>query len=146
MGDKFHLKLNTNEIPIAYKYREGKMKRTLKRGLKGTEIAKRKVEGYDSQAKLSLWCSFDCCRRREFSDDSGSGFFCGVRCRAVFNSEELFVAFCRCDHFANVLLRECIIVSQRVVSLRPVLKHGPRSLTYLRVQECQTHVQNESEC
>lgn len=39
-GDKFHLKLNTNEIPIAYKYREGKMKRTLKRELKGTEIVK----------------------------------------------------------------------------------------------------------
>ena len=41
MGDKFHLKLNINEIPIAYKYREGKMKRTLKRELKGTEIAER---------------------------------------------------------------------------------------------------------
>jgi hypothetical protein len=45
MGDKFHLKLNTNEIPIAHKYREGKMQRTLKRGLKGTEIAEREVEG-----------------------------------------------------------------------------------------------------
>ena len=44
MGDKFHLKLNTNEIPIAYKYREGKMKRTLKRELKGTEIAEREAE------------------------------------------------------------------------------------------------------
>ncbi len=41
MGDKFHLKLNINEIPIAYKYREGKMKRTLERELKGTEIAER---------------------------------------------------------------------------------------------------------
>jgi hypothetical protein len=41
LGDKFHLKLNTDKIPIAYKYREGKMKRTLKRELKGTEIAKR---------------------------------------------------------------------------------------------------------
>jgi hypothetical protein len=39
LGDKFHLKLNTNETPIAYKYREGKMKRTLKRELKVTEIA-----------------------------------------------------------------------------------------------------------
>ena len=41
MGDKFHLKLNINKSPIAYKYREGKMKRTLKRELKGTEIAER---------------------------------------------------------------------------------------------------------
>jgi hypothetical protein len=38
MGDKFHLKLNINEAPIAYKYREGKMKRTLRREIKGTEI------------------------------------------------------------------------------------------------------------
>ena len=33
MGGKFHLKLNTGERPIANKYREGKMKRTLKREL-----------------------------------------------------------------------------------------------------------------
>lgn len=52
MGDKFHLKLNTNERPIAYKYREGKMKRTLKRELKGTEIAEKEVEESDSLADL----------------------------------------------------------------------------------------------
>lgn len=45
MGDKFHLKLNINKTPIVNKYREGKMKRTLKRELKGTEIAKKEVEG-----------------------------------------------------------------------------------------------------
>jgi hypothetical protein len=31
MGGKFHPKLNIGERPIANKYREGKMKRTLKR-------------------------------------------------------------------------------------------------------------------
>ena len=31
VGGKFHLKLNTGERPIANKYREGKMKRTVKR-------------------------------------------------------------------------------------------------------------------
>ena len=36
MGGKFHLKLNNGERPIANKYREGKMKRTLKRELKST--------------------------------------------------------------------------------------------------------------
>ena len=46
MGDKLHLRLNNKEIPIAYKYREGKMKRTLKRELKGTEIAEREVERF----------------------------------------------------------------------------------------------------
>jgi len=43
MGGKFLLKLNTGERPIANKYREGKMKRTLKRELKVLEIAKREA-------------------------------------------------------------------------------------------------------
>ena len=33
VGGKFHLKLNIDERPIANKYREGKMKSTLKREL-----------------------------------------------------------------------------------------------------------------
>ena len=45
LGGKFHLKLNTGNRPIANKYREGKMKRTLKRELKGLEIAKREPLG-----------------------------------------------------------------------------------------------------
>ena len=36
MGGKYHLRLNTGERPIANKYREGKMKRTLKRELNST--------------------------------------------------------------------------------------------------------------
>ena len=43
MCDKFHIKLNSDVRPIAKKYRDGKMKSTLKRGLKVTEIAKMKV-------------------------------------------------------------------------------------------------------
>ena len=38
-------KLNTDERPIANKYREGKMKRTLKRGLKEFEIVNREANG-----------------------------------------------------------------------------------------------------
>ena len=41
MGGKSHLKLNTDRRPIANKYREGKMKRTLKRELKVLEIVNR---------------------------------------------------------------------------------------------------------
>ena len=41
MGGKFHLKLNIGSRPIANKYREGKVKRTLKRELKVPEIAER---------------------------------------------------------------------------------------------------------
>ena len=43
MGGKLHLRLNIGERPIANKYREGKMKRSLKRELKVLEIAKREA-------------------------------------------------------------------------------------------------------
>ena len=43
MGGNFHLKLNTDSRPIANKYREGKVKRTLKRELKVPEIAKKEA-------------------------------------------------------------------------------------------------------
>ena len=43
MGGKLHLKLNICLRPIANKYHEGKMKRTLKRELKVPEIAGREV-------------------------------------------------------------------------------------------------------
>ena len=36
VGGKYHLRLNSGERPIANKYREGKMKRTLKRELNST--------------------------------------------------------------------------------------------------------------
>jgi hypothetical protein len=43
MGGDFPLKLNIDPRPIANKYREGKMKRTLKRELKVPEIAEREA-------------------------------------------------------------------------------------------------------
>ena len=43
MGGICHLKLNIGLRPIANKYREGKVKRTLERGLKVPEIAKREA-------------------------------------------------------------------------------------------------------
>ena len=43
MGGKFHLKLNIGTRPIANKYREGKMKSTLKRELKACETVKREA-------------------------------------------------------------------------------------------------------
>ena len=43
LGGKFHLKLNMGSKPIANKYHEGKMKRTLKRELKVPEIAEREA-------------------------------------------------------------------------------------------------------
>ena len=43
VGGRFHLKLNISERPIAKKYCEGKVKRTLKRRLKVLEIVKREA-------------------------------------------------------------------------------------------------------
>ena len=43
MGGKFHLKLNIGTRPIANKYREGKMKSTLKRELKVCETVEREA-------------------------------------------------------------------------------------------------------
>ena len=40
IGGMFHLKLNICRNPIVYKYREGKMKSTLRRELKEPEIGK----------------------------------------------------------------------------------------------------------
>ena len=45
VGGKFHLKLNMGSKPIANKYHEGKMKRTLKRELKVPALAERKADG-----------------------------------------------------------------------------------------------------
>jgi hypothetical protein len=63
VGGIFHLKLNTGERPIANKYREGKMKRTLKRELKVREIAKREAFGISvalgkSAIRATGWCTF----------------------------------------------------------------------------------------
>ena len=44
VGGNFHLKLNIGPRPIANKYREGKVKRTLKRELKVSEIAKKEAK------------------------------------------------------------------------------------------------------
>ena len=45
LGGSCHLKLNIDLRPIANKYREGKMKRTLERELKVPEIAQREANG-----------------------------------------------------------------------------------------------------
>jgi len=43
MGDKLLLKLNTDGKPIANKYCEGKMKRTLEKRLKDLKLLRRKL-------------------------------------------------------------------------------------------------------
>ena len=64
MGGKFHLKLNIGGRPIANKYREGKMKRTLKRELKVPEIAEKEPLG-SSVGCCSLKPVMYCWRREQ---------------------------------------------------------------------------------
>ena len=52
LGGILHLKLNIGKRPIANKYREGKMKRTLKRELKVPEIAEREAFGSSARGGL----------------------------------------------------------------------------------------------
>ena len=57
MGGNFHLKLNIDLRPIANKYREGKMKRTLERELKVPENAEKEANETSFQTRdcCSLW-------------------------------------------------------------------------------------------
>ena len=83
MGGKYHLKLNIGERPIANKYREGKMKRTLKRELKVREIVKREtletslVCGIPTSLTIGVCfrvqvnISFCCCRKLQEGGPSG---------------------------------------------------------------------------
>ena len=57
MGGRLHLKLNIGLRPIANKYHEGKVKRTLKRELKVPEIAEREANGTSLAGQ-------DCCMLR----------------------------------------------------------------------------------
>ena len=63
-GGKFHPKLNIGSRPIANKYHEGKMKRTLKRELKVLEIAEREANGTSPLAEIAacfcVWCFSAC--------------------------------------------------------------------------------------
>ena len=64
VGGKFHLKLNNGLRPIANKYHEGKMKRTLKRELKVLEIAEREANGTSLLVEIAacfcVWCFSTC--------------------------------------------------------------------------------------
>ena len=54
VGGKFHLKLNNGLRPIANKYHEGKVKRTLKRELKVPELAEREANRTSHVGEIAL--------------------------------------------------------------------------------------------
>ena len=81
MGGNVLLKLNIDLRPIANKYREGKVKRTLERELKVREIAEREANETSSLQQ-------DCCSL------SGQGCVGTVRAGAVLEGEGGGVSCC----------------------------------------------------
>jgi hypothetical protein len=130
VGGRLHLKLNISERPIANKYREGKMKRTLKRECKGLEIAGREAEAASrspSPPAAGGGVSVGWAR-------AGRGGLAGGAA-----PRPLVGRASRVDNRATPPApptEEPLGASPDVDEmrgLRPVLKHGPRSLTYVRV-------------
>ena len=64
MGDKLLLKLNINRRPIANKYCEGKMKRTLKRGLKDLKALRSEEHTSDSSHTVISYAVF-CLKKKK---------------------------------------------------------------------------------
>ena len=52
-GGRFHPKQNRSSRPLANKYHEGKVKRTLERGLKVSELAEEEANGTYCEGKLA---------------------------------------------------------------------------------------------
>ena len=67
MGGKLHLKLHTCLRPIANKYYEGKMQRTLKRELKVLEIAELEADGTSALVEIAAsGCDIWALERKSF--------------------------------------------------------------------------------
>ena len=138
MGDKLLQKLNIYGKPIANKYYEGKVKRTLKRGLKDLKSLSRKrmksnhcepwsslcwLTGENNTSKVvqALRPHFllTVCRDRMNllgrNNPWDAAAYSSSREKTVGGVEDPSRRFCQDDF------------------IRPVLKHGPRSLTYMQV-------------
>ena len=102
MGGKFHLKLNMGERPIANKYREGKMKRTLKRELKVLEIVKREALEAIREVSLGTYVLFEALLGSASISGAGEGPKGSTSCRGLRNflcSVHSAFAWCRCAPF-----------------------------------------------
>ena len=84
MGGKFHLKLNIGSRPIANKYHEGKVKRTLKRELKVPEIAEGEANGTSSLGESATFQHEGLLRQRKRRSRSLVGrLWCDLPCESA---------------------------------------------------------------
>ena len=127
MGGSILPKLNIVPRSIAYKYREGNMKRTLKRELKGPEIADMKAH-WIYHEKLASVCCFTslCCIFCEIHNKIKET----VRYSVWSSVHDCFVSTNSLCQLWKKVLRMLLVARY---SVGPVLKHGPRSLTFVQV-------------
>ena len=100
VGGKFLLKLNTGLRPIVNKYREGKVKRTLKRELKVPEIIGKEANGASPRRKRSVHQGNVSVNRAQ----AGEGGHL-LRCALVFCPSQLTLFRCKMDECVAGILR-----------------------------------------
>ena len=158
MGGKYHLKLNNGERPIANKYREGKMKRTLKRELNSTWNCQKgnawnQYCSLEPMLSFGVVCSFYWASQHQFDLEETRHWkvvlghyslwrtlWVGLRSAVqswvpscLLRSTRRQLVDCEFIDWARLVLPHLCLGCWRNGFKRPVLKHGPRSLTYMRV-------------
>jgi hypothetical protein len=131
MGGKFHLKLNIGERPIANKYREGKMKSTLER--EAFEVSRIWRDSAELLLGVLLvrWVSINFDRgRKAWGMWLSSGSVIAPCCMPRLGLRNAARLMARGSPFDTCL--GCWHNGFK----RPVLKHGPRSLTCAQVFGC----------
>ena len=170
-----HLKLNICLRPIANKYHEGRVKRTLERELKVPELAEGKANGssayrqdcsalggllFANNVKVLAFADMTCCAVSLALDvctclllgspgchaSLPAGSSCVSSMYSFANSPMHLCLRRRCLHRLSgdhrlVLCHQAVcgacvlhnLCCRRHFSIRPVLKHGPRSLTCVQV-------------
>jgi hypothetical protein len=142
LGGSFHPRLNTGEKPIAKKYHEGKMKRPSKGGSKLPETVEREAID-DLVVSVSLVSRAVWSVRKSDLSVFGSSTTRKLAGSRSVTERLVWLSFLYQLSVSVLILARNAAIAK--VFKRPVLKHGPRSLTYVQVIRWQTLRRNESD-